>query len=302
MQLIRYPEAFKGPPASVAIGNFDGLHRGHLAVIGAMQASARRQMLVPSVLTFEPHPRRLFKPESPDFRLEPLSVKLRRLDAVGVEQVFMPRFDKHFASMSAETFMDEVLGRQLNAKAVITGENFAFGKGRAGNVEMLASWGAKQGIEIHTVPPVMAEDEPCSSSAVRAAIGRGDVTHATALLGRPYRLAGRVVHGDGRGRDFGFATANIAFPPGLMLPMNGIYAVRVGKRMGAASLGVRPTIGDQVKPSLEVHLLDFEGDLYGQKLEVDFIGWIRPEEKFASLELMVEQIERDCIRARELLS
>ena len=274
-------------------------------MIDVMMEAATAGNLVPSVLTFEPHPRRLFAPSAPLFRIEPLGQKLRRLRDAGVRQVFMPRFDKTFASLSAQQFLDEVLGRQLHAKAVVTGENFAFGQRRSGSVAMLRDWGARQGIAIHTVPPLMVEHEICSSSAVRMALGRGDAAHAAALLGHPYRIAGRVMHGDKRGRTLGVPTANVSLLPGRKLPANGIYAAWAtvhGKRyMGAASLGVRPTIGGQDVPSLEVHLLDFSGDIYGDRIAVDFIGWIRGEERFNSLSDLAQAMMNDCHVARELL-
>ena len=305
MQLICHPEQYEAPASAVAIGNFDGLHRGHQAVLGVMMEAARAQGLAPSVLTFEPHPRRLFMPDAPYFRIEPLGQKLRRLRSAGVRQVFMPRFDRAFASLSATQFLEEVLGEQLQARVVVTGENFAFGKGRAGTVATLREWGARQGVAVHTVPPLQAEGEVCSSSAVRLALAHGNVAHAAALLGHPYRLAGRVMHGDKRGRTLGMPTANVSLPPGLKLPLNGIYAVRAvvdgTSHMGAASLGVRPTIGQQDAPSLEVHLLDYTGNLYGQRMAVDFVQWIRGEEKFASLTDLTAAMQQDCQTARELL-
>jgi riboflavin kinase/FMN adenylyltransferase len=308
-ELIRRLDLVESPPSAVAIGNFDGLHRGHGAVIDIMRQAAADLNVVPSVLTFEPHPRRLFAPETASFRLEPLAMKLRRLRDAGVRQVFMPRFDRAFASMSAMQFLDDVLGDRLHARAVVTGENFAFGHGRSGSVTMLKDWGARNSVAIHTVPPVMAENEICSSSAVRHALARGDVAHAGALLGHPYQLNGRVIHGDGRGRALGFPTANVTLAPRLKLPLHGIYAVRalvqaaLGAKQydGAASIGVRPTIGPQDIPTLEVHLFDFAGDIYGAKIEVQFFHWLRPEEKFASLDALTQQMAKDCIEARERL-
>lgn len=304
MQLIRHPERFDAPPSAVAIGNFDGLHRGHQRVIAAMREAAAQQQLVPSVLTFEPHPRQLFAPGTHQ-RIVPLGAKLRGLEAAGVQQVFMPRFDRGFASLSAAAFLEEVLGRQLNARAVVTGENFAFGQGRSGTVETLRDWGAQQGVAILTVPPLLAEGEVCSSSAVRLALEQGEVGHAGALLGHPYRIVGRVMHGDKRGRTLGMPTVNIHLQPGLKLPKLGIYATWVeveGRRiMGAASLGVRPTIGGQAQPSLEVHLLDYAGDLYGARLGVEFVRFLRGEERFDSLEALVQAMQKDCQDVRRIL-
>ncbi len=305
MQLIRQIDRNDAPPCAVAIGNFDGLHRGHQEVLRVMMEAAKAQGLVPSVLTFEPHPRRLFTPSAPFFRIEPLAQKLRRLRAYGVEQLFMPRFDRAFSMLSATQFLDEVLAKQLNARAVVTGENFAFGHGRSGSVQSLQAWGTHHNVAVHTVPPLVAEGEICSSSAVRLALGHGQVAHAAALLGHPYRIVGRVMHGDKRGRTLGMPTANVSLPPGLKLPMNGIYAVRAMVHgvtyQGAAGLGLRPTIGGQDAPSLEVHLLDYAGNIYGERMAVDFVAWIRGEEKFASLTDLSAAMMQDCQLARELL-
>ena len=301
MQLIRYPERFSGLPAAVAIGNFDGLHLGHQAVLDATKG----QGLAPAVLTFEPHPRHLFAPDAPAFRLEPLTVKLRRLRDAEMQYVFMPRFDSAFAALSAQQFLDEVLGNQLKARAVVTGENFAFGKGRGGDVAMLRAWGGKHGVVVHTIAPLLIDGEVCSSSTVRRALEAGDMACAKKLLGRAYSLGGRVRHGDKLGRELGMPTVNIALTPGLKLPRLGIYAVWVQagelRVMGAASLGLRPTVSRQKVPTLEVHLLDFSGELYGQKLRVDFVRYLRAEEKFDSLGALKEAMQRDCVLARNVL-
>lgn len=306
MKLIRYPHTQSSPaPSAVAIGNFDGLHKGHQAVLAAMQTGA--EGLVPSVLTFEPHPRRLFAPAAPAFRLEPLRSKLRRLREAGVQQVFAPRFDKQFAAMTAEDFMLRVLHDQLNAKLVVTGENFAFGAGRAGNIAMLRAFGERHGMQVMTVAPVMAEGEICSSTSIRHALGLGHMAHAQALLGRPYSISGRVVHGDQRGRQLGFATANLLLPHWLKLPLYGVYAVRVQVQghaaythplTGVANLGVRPTVAAHGPPSLEVHLFDFHGDIYGYKLQVELLQHLRGEKKFDSLAALTHQIAEDSEKAR----
>jgi riboflavin kinase / FMN adenylyltransferase len=306
MHLIRQlPDAAPAPTA-VAIGNFDGLHHGHKAVIDAMQAAAAAQGLVPTVLTFEPHPRRLFQPHGPAFRIERLRDKLARLRAAGVQQVVMPRFDAAFARISAQDFLDKVLGEQLGARVVVTGENFVFGHQRQGDSQMLKLWGNKHNIQIVTVSPVLVDGQKCSSSAIRAAIAAGQVRTAAQLLGHDYRLRGRVVHGDGRGRTLGFATANVALPPGLLLPAYGVYAVRAwcdGVVMdGVANLGVRPTIAVGNRPSLEVHLFDTVQEIYGKTLEVSLVGRLRGEMKFAGLEALTAQIAHDSAMARTLLA
>lgn len=306
MQLIRTLPERSDRPTAIAIGNFDGLHRGHAAVLEAMLQAAETNGLTPSVLTFEPHPRRLFAPQAALFRLEVLAVKLRRLKAAGVARVYMPRFTAAFAQITAEAFMREVLGQSLGAQAVVTGENFVFGHGRGGNVALLRQWGTAQQVRILTVPPFLADGMACSSSAVRAAIEAGDMARAEALLGRPYGIAGRVRHGDGRGTGLGFATANLALPPGCKIPAYGVYAARarVGADIfgGVANLGVRPTVQRAAGPNLEIHLFDTQAMLYGQRMEVDFYTRLRGEQQFASFAELSAQIARDCDVAKSVLA
>ena len=305
MQLIRQLPIRSDHQSAVAISNFDGLHLGHQAVIGAMVGAARAENLIPSVLTFEPHPRRFFAPHTPDFRIERLADKWERLRTAGVARVVMPHFDATFASMSAEAFLDDVLGQSLGAKAVVTGENFAFGHKRRGDSAMLKAWGARHGVEIITVPPVAVSGVICSSSAVRANITAGDMPRAAQLLGRHYVLSGRVVHGDGRGRTIGFPTANVAVPPGLLLPAYGVYAVRAAvdgvTYPGVANFGIRPTVSVDKRPSLEVYLFDVVQEIYGKKMHVSFVYNLRAEMKFDGVEALKAQITKDCETARLLL-
>ncbi|MFM9889249.1 MAG: bifunctional riboflavin kinase/FAD synthetase [Rickettsiales bacterium] len=306
MQLIRtLPERFDHATA-VAIGNFDGVHRGHGAVLAAMLEASQAAGLVPSVLTFEPHPRRLFAPQAAMFRLEPLANKLRRLRAAGVARVYMPRFTARFAQITAEAFMHDVLGQSLGAKVVVTGENFAFGHGRGGNVALLRQWGTAQDVRIITVPPLRVAGAPCSSSAIRAVLAAGDVATAGDMLGRHYCIAGRVRHGDGRGAGLGFATANLALPPACKVPAYGVYAVRarLGSHImdGVANLGVRPSVHANATANLEVHLFDMNAMLYGERMEVDFYAQLRGEQKFASLAELTAQIARDCDAAKAVLA
>lgn len=308
MQLIRHLPDRADAPTALAIGNFDGLHLGHRAVIETMLADARTQRLIPSVLTFEPHPRRYFTPDAPAFRLETLSQKLHRLHAWGVERIYMPRFDAAFAARSAEDFLQNILQQSIGAKTVVTGENFAFGKARQGTTEMLQQWGAAHGVRIHNLPPVLAEGEVCSSTAVRQALARGDMQHAAALLGRPYSIRGWVRHGDKRGRQLGFPTANLRLGDALKLPKFGIYAVRATIEPGAeiytgvASLGVRPTIAENEAPSLETYLFDFNRDIYGRRLNIEFVTWLRGEEKFDSLDALQMQIAADVEAAKAVFA
>ncbi len=304
---MRYPARQTArAPASVAIGNFDGLHRGHRAVIEAMQSIARAEGLLPTVLTFEPHPRLFFAPHTPAFRLEPVAMKLRHLKEAGVAAVALPRFDACFAALTAQQFLDEVLKTTLNAKAVITGENFAFGAKRSGTSALLREWGVREGIAVETLAPVaLADGTVVSSTAIRDALTRGDMPRAALLLGRPYTLRGMVVHGDKRGASLGFPTANIAMPSRIKLPAYGVYAVYAtlhGKRYDAvANLGVKPTINASHAPMLEVHILETVGSFYGQKLQVEFVAQLRPEKRFDSLAALTAQIARDCIAAKAAL-
>ena len=306
MQLIRQLPVSSDAPTSVAIGNFDGQHLGHQAVLCAMLHAAKANGFIPSVLTFEPHPRRFFAPQSPAFRLERLSTKLERLAAAGVERVYMPRFNAGFSGLLAKEFLEEILRKRLGVKAVVTGENFAFGRDRGGDIATLRAWGTAQGVEIIAVPPVRFGEAICSSSAIRAELAMGDVVAASHLLGRRYSLEGRVVHGDGRGATIGFPTANISLPPTLKLPAYGVYAVLAeieGVRyQGVANLGVKPTVAVNNQPTLEVHLFDVAQDLYGKKAMVTFVSHLRPEQKFSGLDALVAQITVDCATARKQLS
>jgi riboflavin kinase/FMN adenylyltransferase len=302
MQLIRQLPAIHDRPTAVAIGNFDGLHLGHQAVLAEMVLAANAHHLVPSVLTFEPHPRRFFAPHAPYFRLKRLSTKLRRLRTAGVERVYMPHFNAAFAALTAEAFLQDVLATKLGARVVVTGEDFAFGKNRSGNVAMLRAWGPAHGMEVINVAAVMVDGVACSSSAVRQAIAGGDMAQAAMLLGRPYAIAGGVVHGDGRGAQLGFATANVALAPGLKLPAYGVYAVRAllhdKPHDGVANFGVRPTVAHGAAASLEVHLFDTPGMIYGERMEVQFIRKLRDERKFDSLAALTGQISEDCAAAK----
>lgn len=316
MQLIRHLPSTSDRPTAVAIGNFDGLHLGHQAVIAAMAGAAQAQDLVPSVLTFEPHPRRFFAPTTPAFRIERLATKLRRLRDDRVARVYMPPFNAQFSALTAEAFLQDVLKRRLGARVVVTGENFAFGKDRGGDIRTLRAWGEKEGVEIIAVPPVKLGEAICSSSAIRAALANGDVTAARHLLGRPYSVTGRIVHGDGRGKGIGFPTLNIAQPPGMKPMAYGVYAVRVriGEERdaqvpsaarhfeGVANFGVKPTVSVDNRPVLEVHLFDVMQDFYGRQAEVVFVDYLRPETKFDGMDALVAQIRLDCKQAKQRLA
>ncbi len=306
MQLIRSLNHYNADaPVALAIGNFDGLHKGHQAVLARMLAMAKEEGLAPAVLTFEPHPRQFFAPNAPAFRLQSRRDKLAGLFEAGVAKLFALKFNAAFAGQSADDFLEKVLREKMNARAIITGENFSYGKGRSGDIAQLKAWSAKHGIISEQLRPVIAEGDVCSSTAVRSAIEVGDMKHAAALLGRPYSISGRVQHGAKEGAKLGYPTANIAPQAGLKLPRQGIYAVTAshagGVHAGVASLGVRPTLNPLNHPLLEVHLFDFNGALYGQRLQVNLHKHLRDEKRFDSVEALVEQMGADAQQARQHL-
>jgi riboflavin kinase/FMN adenylyltransferase len=289
--------------AVVAIGNFDGVHRGHRAVIDAALGRARpdRKALA---LTFEPHPRAFFRADETMFRLTDEAAKLRLLAATGLDGALVLPFDSRLASLTAEEFVANVLVERLGVAGVAVGFDFHFGRGRQGSPAFLKAEGAKRGFTVDVAAPLEDEGRPVSSSAIRAALAEGRVVEAAELLGHPWFLSGEVVHGEKRGRDLGYPTANIRLDPACGLK-HGIYAVRVGsggKRYdGVASFGRRPTFDDGA-PLLEVFLFDFAGDLYGKTLDVAFLGWIRPELKFDSAEALVARMNEDSRLARAALA
>lgn len=294
------------PAVAATIGNFDGVHLGHQAMLGRVTAAARVRRLSSCVLTFEPHPREFFSPASAPTRLSSLREKCGLLESFGIERLHVQRFDGAFAALAPDAFVREVLVRDLRARWILVGEDFRFGARRAGDAALLRRLAASLGAEVETMPEVMHAGQRVSSSAVRRALQAGDLAGAQALLGRPYSISGRVVHGDKLGRALGFATANVQLRHNRP-PLTGIYAVRVrgagdGARPGVASLGVRPTVTASGKAVLEVHLFDFSGELYGSHLTVEFLHKIRDEEKYPDLETLRSQIARDCEAARALLT
>lgn len=290
------------PPVALTVGNFDGIHRGHQAMLARLVGEARRRALVSCVLTFEPHPREFFAPHSAPTRLTSLREKLELLAAHGVERVHVQRFAGPFAGLEAPLFVEQVLAKRLKARWLLIGEDFRFGAKRSGDIPLLRSLGARHGCEVEIMPVVTASGVRVSSSAVRAALAAGDLASAQALLGRPYGISGRIVHGRKLGRELGFATANVQLRHNRP-PLTGIYAVRVfgvgaAPLPAVASLGVRPTITASGRAVLEVHLFDFSNDLYGAHVRVEFLHKIRDEERYADLETLRAQIERDCEAAR----
>ncbi|WP_210359226.1 bifunctional riboflavin kinase/FAD synthetase [Sphingomonas beigongshangi] len=289
----------------VALGNFDGFHLGHQAVVGRAVARARAEGRPALVATFDPHPVRHFRPETPPFRLTTLDQRGRLFAAAGVDAMIVFHFDAALASLSAEDFVMLRLFDLLRVKGVVTGEDFTFGRGKRGTVADLATFGDALGFAAETVAPVMLEGAAVSSSRIREALRAGDMRGAARLLTRPFAIEGVVQHGDKLGRTIGYPTANLDMGKYLR-PAYGIYAVtgrlQDGTMLkGAANLGIRPTF-DPPKELLEPHFFDFAGDLYGQTIEVALVDYLRPEAKFDDLDALVRQMDADCARARTILS
>lgn len=289
----------------VALGNFDGFHAGHQAVVGRAVARARQAGKPALVATFDPHPVRFFKPDLPPFRLTTLDQRERLFAKAGADAMIVFRFDANLASVAAADFVTDWLVRRIGAAGVATGEDFTFGKGRGGDVELLKSLGPLNGLTVDAVAPVGEGDEPVSSSRIRAALQQGDCETATRLLTRPFTIEGVVEHGDKRGRALGYPTANIGLA-NYLRPRFGIYAVRGrlpdGTLLdGAANLGIRPSF-DPPRELLEPYFFDFEGDLYGKTIEVALISFIRPEERFEDMDALKARMEEDCAEARRILA
>jgi riboflavin kinase/FMN adenylyltransferase len=288
----------------VAMGNFDGVHLGHRAVIAAAVRMGRAHGRPALAVTFEPHPRRFFSPNTPQFRLTDEAAKLRLLAGTGLAGAVVMTFDKTRAGTTAQDFVHHDLIERLGVSGIAVGYDFHFGKGRVGSPSLLVSEAPRLGIEVDVQPHVDIAERPVSSSAIREALAEGQIEDATAMLGGPWFVAGRVIHGEKRGRELGYPTANIRLDKNCGLK-HGIYAVRIGRGAerfdGVASFGRRPTF-DNGAPLLEVFLFDFKGDLYDQTLDVAFIGFIREELKFDDVKALVAQMDGDSARARERLA
>ncbi len=287
------------PPCVLTIGNFDGLHRGHATVLNELKTIAARQGLATAVLTFEPHPREVFTPESAPARLSSLREKLEYFARAGIDYVVVQRFDSRFAGIDAETFRDRIVIEHLNARHVLVGDDFRFGARRGGDFAFLKH---NPRISAGNMPTMDYHGERISSTAVRAALSAGNLELAERLLGRPYSISGRVVQGDRLGRQLGFPTANIEIRHNRP-PLFGIFVVEVhglGQPVpGVASLGRRPTVKNpDARPVLEVHLFDFNQDIYRRHLRVDFLQKLRNEEKYPDLASLTAQIAKDCENAR----
>ena len=292
--------------AAVAVGNFDGVHRGHLAVLDAARQAARSLGAPLGVLTFEPHPRQLFRPQDPPFRLTQFRGKAMRLREEGVDLCYVANFTRTFSRLSAHAFVEDVLVGALGARHVAVGEDFVFGQGRTGNAILLRDAAQRRGFGLTLVAPAGAGTTTVfKSSAIRVLLTEGRPRDAADVLGAWWRVTGRVRHGDARGRTLGYPTANLALGP-LVRPRFGIYAVWATvdgqpARPAVANLGIRPMFGAD-QPLLEVHLFDFDGDLYGRHLCVDVVEYLRPEAKFADLPALVRQMDADSAQARALLA
>jgi riboflavin kinase/FMN adenylyltransferase len=297
------PEALRG--GIVALGNFDGFHVGHQAVVRRAVDRAAAQGRPVLVATFDPHPVRFFKPETPPFRLTTLDQRERLFAAAGADAMIVFTFDAALAATGAEDFASERLVRLIGAAGVVTGEDFTYGRKRGGDIDVLREAGERLGFSVDAVGPVSDSDGPVSSSRIRDALQAGDCDTAARLLTRPFAIEGVVEHGDKRGRAIGYPTANIALGPYLR-PRFGIYAVRGrlpdGRVLdGAANLGIRPTF-EPPRELLEPYFFDFDGDLYGRSLEVELISFLRPEAKYDSLAALTAQMAADCDEARRRLT
>ena len=310
MRIVRHSA---GIPASarggvVTIGNFDGVHLGHRAVVGEARRIASQMDAPLAAVTFEPHPRRFFNADAPAFELTPLRGKLRQLERLGIETVRLVHFDKTVAAQAPERFVEQVVVAGLEARHVVVGYDFVFGRGRVGNVETLAALGARHGFSVTAVDPVTVEDGPVySSTNIRASLAERDPVAAANLLGRCWEIEGKVMTGDRRGRTIGFPTANLPLD-GYLEPAIGVYAIWAGLERaagtvwhkGCANIGRRPTFGG-ADVVIEAHLFDFGQDIYGRKLRVALVDYLRPEQKFNGIDDLRAQIADDCAAARELL-
>jgi len=310
MQIVRdydyVDQADRG--ASVAIGNFDGVHLGHQSVIDIARTQAAALGAPLGVLTFEPHPREYFAPDAPPFRLMSREARAHRLQKLGIEKLYELNFNAAMAALTPDEFAHNVIARGLGLRHVVVGADFCFGKGRAGDARDLERFGQEMGFGVTIAQLLEGRTGQVSSTAIRAALSEGRPRDAAAMLGHWHRIDGPVVGGEQRGRELGYPTANMSIE-GLHPPRFGVYAVLVevrdgphaGQYHGAASLGVRPMFNGAV-PNLETFIFDFSGDLYGAELSVALVEYLRPEATFDSLEAFIAQMDADCARARDILS
>jgi riboflavin kinase/FMN adenylyltransferase len=299
VRIIRGLPAVADQPVALTIGNFDGVHRGHQAMLTRLIEAAEDLCLPPAVLTFDPHPREFFAPDGAPARLSTLRGKLELFSAYGVARTYIARFDAALAALTPDAFVDDVLVRRLATRWVLVGDDFRFGRARAGDLATLRRHARRFSVE--AMGTVDVDGERASSTAVREALARGELAHAAALLGRPYAISGRVAHGTKLGRTLGFPTANLTLrhKPAL----SGVFAVRVHglgavPRAGVASLGVRPTIAEDAAPLLEVFIFDFDEPIYGRRIAVEFLHKLRDEARYPDLDTLTRQIHADVAEAR----
>ena len=289
--------------AVIALGNFDGLHLGHQSVIGKTVALAKQSSKPAAILTFEPHPRRVFKPSLPPLRIIPFTEKAHRVKEMGIDFMRVIRFTNEFAKNSAEEFIKNIVCKQLQASHIVTGDDFVFGNNREGNSSSLREMATKYGFSYTECPPVLIDKERCSSTRIRSLLAAGNVEEIEALLGRPYSITSIVQEGDKRGRQLGFPTANLLIGR-RFTPATGVYAIKaiIDKKIlnGVANLGTRPTFnGDRLQ--LEAHLFDWQQDIYGKHIEVILMKYLRQEQKFSDIDEIKVQISKDCELAKNIL-
>jgi riboflavin kinase/FMN adenylyltransferase len=303
MRILRSVPVAARAPAALTIGNFDGVHVGHQVMLTRLRDAARAGGLAPCAMTFEPHPREFFAPDQAPTRLTSLREKLELLAAHGMDTTYVMRFDYRFAQIAAEDFIERILVRGAGARYLLIGDDFRFGARRSGDLNVLKRHAARLGYVVEAMTSVVADGERVSSTAVREALAAGRLARAARLLGRPYSISGRVVRGDGLGRKLGYPTANVQMKHNRP-PLTGIFAVEVrgaGDKplRGVASLGVRPTVKQQgAAPVLEAYIFDFDRDIYGRHVRVDFFQKLRDEEKYQDLATLTRQIGRDVENAR----
>lgn len=307
MLIFRALQSPDQQPVALTIGNFDGVHLGHKALLSRLLDAARSRGIPSAVVIFEPHPREFFTPDQAPVRLTSLREKLELLAELGVDRVHICRFNSQFAQMSASDFL-AALYQKLAVKYVLIGDDFKFGSGRSGDFALMEKIASQQGFTVEAMHSVLHDGLRVSSTAVRAALASGNMRTAARFLGRPYSISGRVVHGDKLGREIGFPTANVQMKHNRP-PLSGIFVVRVTRSQkggghipvlhGAASLGVRPTVHKNGRAVLEIHLLDFAQDIYGQHLRVEFLHKLRNEEKYPDLKSLTQQIALDVANTRK---
>ncbi len=297
-------------PIALTIGNFDGIHLGHQAMLVRIKDIAQQFDMHACVMTFEPHPREFFSPDQAPVRLSSLREKMKYLIKTGIDCIHICHFNYDFAKISPEHFITRILNQELSVRWILVGDDFRFGARRAGDLSLLQSLSTANNFTIEVMPSIMVDGQRVSSTAVRQALACGDLSQAEKLLGRPYSISGRVVDGDKLGKQLGYPTANIQLKHNCP-PLSGIFAVRVygatdsssaTSLPGVASLGVRPTTHQNGKPVLEVHLFDFNNEIYGRHLQVDFMHKLRNEVKFADINTLIRQIEKDIAQAKDFFA